>query len=214
MKHSASLLTTFLLGAIIFGAASFVLAWIGPTGTAPNNNVSAPINVGAMYQEKQGILGALGILNTGSLTLLGSNRYLAFDSTANAAGYGIRDNAGFIELKNLGGAWGSLFAANGGVNIPTSASVTSCSAAVKGSLRYNSTSNQMEYCNGSSWVSLGSSSGIASCRVCSQFRYEWYGYKWSSQGCSSYSSGNTLQTAQSGTGYGYVVQVNTSIQCQ
>jgi hypothetical protein len=99
MRQSLSLLTTFILGAVIFGAASIVLAWTGPTATPPNANVAPPINVSATYQEKQGVLGALGIPNTGSLTLMGASRYLAFNSNADSSGYGIRDYNGDLNSE-------------------------------------------------------------------------------------------------------------------
>ncbi len=40
---------------------NYLQAWQGPTQTAPNGNVSAPINVGATYQAKQGDFGAVRI---------------------------------------------------------------------------------------------------------------------------------------------------------
>lgn len=43
----------FVLFAILIGA-SYLFAWTGPTATAPNGNVSAPINVGSSSQVKSG----------------------------------------------------------------------------------------------------------------------------------------------------------------
>ncbi len=51
-------------------AAGAVVAWTGPTGTAPNNNVSGPLNVTATTQTKSGILSS-------------SNSFVAPNVTAN-----------------------------------------------------------------------------------------------------------------------------------
>jgi len=40
-----------------------------------------------------------------NILLKGSNRYLNFGSISGTSGYGIRDNAGTIQVKNLAGAW-------------------------------------------------------------------------------------------------------------
>src|SRR4051812_39663431 len=96
-----------------------VLAWAGPTGTAPNSNVTAPVNVGNVDQVKNAGLGVNSMLVTGNALLLGSSagigRYLNFDYTSlgtlgtGSAGYGIRDNgSGVLEFKNNGGTWQSL----------------------------------------------------------------------------------------------------------
>ena len=90
----------------IFAASAS--AWTGPSASPPSGNVAAPINVSSTYQEKAGILGANGILDTGSITLFGSNRYLSFNSNADSSGYGLRDNSGTLEFKNSGGSWANL----------------------------------------------------------------------------------------------------------
>ncbi|MCL9972268.1 MAG: helix-turn-helix domain-containing protein, partial [Candidatus Pacebacteria bacterium] len=41
----------------------------------------------------------------GGLLLSGANRYFNFGDAEGVLGYGIRDNAGFLEFKNSGGAW-------------------------------------------------------------------------------------------------------------
>ncbi len=128
MKHSISLITTFALGAIIFGAASILLAWTGPTQTAPGGNVSPPINTGSTAQIKAGAFGIKSVsplvfdfevngstlLNSivtiaGDTLMSGATRYLNFGSTAGSAGYGIRNNSGSMEFKNSGAAgWSSI----------------------------------------------------------------------------------------------------------
>ncbi|MBP9711320.1 MAG: tail fiber domain-containing protein [Candidatus Pacebacteria bacterium] len=56
-------LTTIILKGALLGAgavfgAGMVVAWTGPSGTAPNSNVSAPINVSGTAQVKSGTLQA------------------------------------------------------------------------------------------------------------------------------------------------------------
>ena len=180
MKSIAQYLTRqVLLSGItlaLFGA--FVaFAWTGPTSAPPNGNVSAPINVGTTDQIKSGAFGVKSIsplvfdfeVNgsalvsslavTGNALLSGASRYLSFGSTAGSSGYGIRDNGGTIELKSSGGVWNSLFASTGGLAVPNSTTVTTCNIASEGTQLYNSTSKQMEFCNGTSWTSFGGGSG-------------------------------------------------------
>lgn len=47
----------------IFGS-SFAKAWTGPTGTAPENNIPAPINAGSSAQIKSGNLTVQGTLHS------------------------------------------------------------------------------------------------------------------------------------------------------
>lgn len=99
---------------IAVGMTLFALApavshgWTGPTQTAPNGNVAAPINVGTVDQVKNANIGVNGIAIFGNGLLSGSNRYLNFGTTAGSGGYGIRDNAGTLEFKNTGGSWQSI----------------------------------------------------------------------------------------------------------
>ncbi|MEK7530620.1 MAG: helix-turn-helix domain-containing protein, partial [Patescibacteria group bacterium] len=44
----------------------------------------------------------------GDVLLSGANRYLNFGDANGVSGYGIRDNAGIIEFKNLSGGWSAL----------------------------------------------------------------------------------------------------------
>jgi hypothetical protein len=123
----------FVVSGIVIGLtfdAAMAIAWTGPTASPPNNNVSAPINVSGTSQVKNGDLGVNNFSAFGNELLsglgVGTGRHLNFDYTAGGtsgtgdAGYGIRDNAGTIEFKNLGGAWtamgagASLWAATGG----------------------------------------------------------------------------------------------------
>ena len=76
MKKSLTF-TAVVIGALLGASALSVLAqssgWISPTATPPGNNVAAPINVGAITQEKTGSLlldGNLGAL--GQSILMGN----------------------------------------------------------------------------------------------------------------------------------------------
>ena len=57
----------------------------------------------------------------------GVNKYLNFNTISGEAGYGIRDNAGTIEVKSSGGSWSAISAgggeANTGLNLGTGAGV-------------------------------------------------------------------------------------------
>ena len=72
-------LKTLFLALILSIGVSYVYAWTGPTATAPNNNTSAPINVGTVSQVKSGGLGVTAFtadsiaLNGNTITTSGSN---------------------------------------------------------------------------------------------------------------------------------------------
>lgn len=55
--YSLPFFITLVVGFIVMGAASILFAWTGPTQTAPNGNVAAPINVGTTDQIKNAGLG-------------------------------------------------------------------------------------------------------------------------------------------------------------
>lgn len=108
----------FGLAAGLLVNATVALAWTGPTDSAPNSNISAPVNVGTTAQIKNGDFGVNNISAFGNALLsglgVGTGRYLNFDYTSagtagtGSSGYGIRDNAGTLEFKNNGGSWSSL----------------------------------------------------------------------------------------------------------
>ena len=98
MKKSL-IITTLVIGALIGASALSVLAsgtWTGPTVLPPAGNVSAPLNIGALLQEKAGSLlldGNLGVLGnliiaTGSpaagkvLTALDANGIVTWTATS------------------------------------------------------------------------------------------------------------------------------------
>lgn len=93
------------LALLLFAGAAF--AWTGPTGSAPSNNVAAPINVGSTDQVKNAAIGVNGLAVFGN-SLLQASSYLNWGSTAGTSGYGIRDNSGTLEFKNTGGSWQGL----------------------------------------------------------------------------------------------------------
>lgn len=48
------------------------------------------------------------------LLILGSNRYLNFNTVTGTNGYGFRDNAGIMQFKNSGGSWTNFGSGSGG----------------------------------------------------------------------------------------------------
>ena len=63
-------LSLLVFAIVLFAAASY--SWTGPTGTAPANNVSAPINVGTASQVKSGALSVNGLSVYGSEYISGT----------------------------------------------------------------------------------------------------------------------------------------------
>jgi hypothetical protein len=157
----------FVVAAVIFTTTSVLIAWTGPTSAPPNGNVSAPINTGTTDQVKNSGLSVNALAVFGNAILAGASSYLNFGSTPGDSGYGIRDNAGTIEFKSSGGTWSRHYAANGGLFAPSSVAVTTCNAASEGSLRYNSTSKTLEFCNGTTWSTAGSGGSSTSFTISS-----------------------------------------------
>lgn len=108
-KHFVSLLALLTL----LTGLSFVSAWTGPGSSPPGGNVDAPINVGNTDQIKEGALRVNGFRNIGDTLLSGVSAYLNFGETPGATGYGIRDNAGVMQVKNSGGAWAMIATTTG-----------------------------------------------------------------------------------------------------
>ena len=160
------------IGGIAFGtifSAIIVSAWTGPSQAAPNGNVSAPINVGATSQIKNGILGVNGLAVYGDTILDGPNSYLSFGVTAGATGYGIRDNSGTIEFKNSGSNWYNFFTtvqnylSLGVTSIKyTDGSLLTCAGGAEGTIRYNATTKKIEFCTGTAWQTLAIVSNVFS----------------------------------------------------
>lgn len=66
--NSASFQKVFIVSALVTSFACFTLAfsWTGPSGSPPNSNVSAPVNVGTASQVKNGALSVNGLSVYGS----------------------------------------------------------------------------------------------------------------------------------------------------
>ena len=82
---------------------------------------------------------------------------IRFTATASTPGYLLACN---------GSSWAALLSYNeSGGNIGISNSGATCAAGIKGAFRYNTTTNYMEYCNGSLWRPFDSAgcTGPASC---------------------------------------------------
>lgn len=122
MRARLPFLALGLVAGLVFNA--FVaLAWTGPQNSPPSCVSGQPgcdplINVGSALQVKNGDIGVNNFAGYGNALLsglgFGVGRYLNFDYTTLgtsgtlASGYGIRDNLGTLEFKNLGGSWASL----------------------------------------------------------------------------------------------------------
>ncbi len=104
MMYPNSILAAFVF---VLGIASVTYGWTGPTASAPNGNVAAPINVGSTQQIKDGVLGVGGLVVFGNSVLAadGGVTYLNFVTASGGTGYGLRDRAGTKELKNANGSW-------------------------------------------------------------------------------------------------------------
>lgn len=106
IRSFAKFFICILIGAVFSSAVAF--AWTGPTQTAPNGNVSAPLNIGTTDQIKNGPLGVNSLAVFGNAIISTVSGYLNFSTTAGASGYGIRDNAGAMEFKDEGGVWAGI----------------------------------------------------------------------------------------------------------
>ena len=131
MRNVGIAVLGILLGSLFSSLVTF--AWTGPTGAPPSSNVPVPLNVGTTNQVKNAGLSLNSLVIFGNTLLsglgTGVGSYLNFDYTAGgtsgsgSTGYGIRDNAGTLEFKNLGGSWQSFasiiaaYFASGATNI-------------------------------------------------------------------------------------------------
>ena len=68
-KHFSFALIGIIAGAFITGAVQYVVAWNTPTASAPDNNVAAPINVGAENQSKSGGLDVVSLTTQGGASI-------------------------------------------------------------------------------------------------------------------------------------------------
>ena len=114
-------------------AATALQAWTGPSETAPNGNVAAPINVGTVDQVK-----SAGI-SVDALAVFGS-QYIE-----NKLGIGRTSPVTALDVN------GTLRLADGG---------EVCQAVTAGSIRFNAASTAMEYCDGTAWTAFGGGSSF------------------------------------------------------
>ena len=118
---------------MILLAASLLQAWTGPTAAPTGNNIAAPVNVGTADQVKDGGLSVNGLRAYGTTIVdkLGVNIPDADPPTLPVVA---------LDVK------GTLRIADGG---------ELCQAVTEGAQRYNTTSNVMEYCDGTGWTGYG-----------------------------------------------------------
>jgi|GEM_PF-4550535 len=126
LSQLVSILFVSFVGLLL---ASGLDAWVGPTNTPPQGNVAAPINVGTTSQIKDGTIGVEGLAVFGT----------AYIQTK--LGVGILSPVVSIQTP------GSIKIGDGG---------EVCQSVTAGAQRYNSTTRQMEFCDGSSWRSVSS----------------------------------------------------------
>lgn len=124
----------FILAAVLFTTTSILVAWTGPVQSPPGGNASAPVNVGATDQVKNGGLGVNSLAVFGNMLMSGASRYLNFGSTAGSGGYGIRDNAGTMQFRNSGGNWSNFLPSTGVTGITFADGTTQTTAAGGGAL--------------------------------------------------------------------------------
>ncbi len=117
MSHISGRRFIILFAVLLFSVSTlFAHAWTGPTQAPPNGNVSAPVNVGTTNQVKNASLSVNGLAVFGNSLLSGTSRYLNFGTLSGTTGYGIRDNAGVMEVKSNGGAWLGILSGSGTTN--------------------------------------------------------------------------------------------------
>lgn len=123
----------FIVVLLTAGAIYVQATWTNPPVNPPLENVPAPINVGEEDQSKLGFLGvdALAVFGDTLLSTNDSQAYLNFQTNGavgvGEAGYGIRDNNGVIECKNIGDTdWGTC-----GTSDPNTTKILFCSAQLK-----------------------------------------------------------------------------------
>ncbi|QQG38126.1 MAG: hypothetical protein HYS26_01055 [Candidatus Kaiserbacteria bacterium] len=112
-------------------AASSLSAWVGPTASPPDENVPAPVNVGADSQIKEGGLAV--------------DFFSVFGTQYIEDKLGINKTSPVVALHVVG----SMILGNGG---------EVCQEVTEGGIRYNSSSNQLEVCDGSDWSAVGGAS--------------------------------------------------------
>jgi len=122
---------------VLSGATNSIYIGYGVKGFSDADNNSIVIGSGAV-----GLGANTTVIGSSSTTLtrlngnldLGASKYINFDTTTDASGYGFRDNGGMIQFKNSGGSWGSIgetMAIGGPIGSSTSGSVLFADSANK-----------------------------------------------------------------------------------
>lgn len=95
----ASLLT---LGVLALSAGP-AIAWTGPTASPPNNNTSAPLNVGGAEQTKSGSLNLGGFLTATNYAIIkasgANNGWIRLDG-ANGTNVHFHNSGGYFQITN------------------------------------------------------------------------------------------------------------------
>ncbi|KKW08637.1 MAG: PE-PGRS family protein [Candidatus Kaiserbacteria bacterium GW2011_GWA2_49_19] len=101
-------LKILILAIILSIGVSYVYAWTGPTATAPDGNVSAPINVSATSQVKSGGLWVASLGTDGGATFGGSVKIGTSNAVCTSAISGmLRYNSTIVQYCN-GSMWCAL----------------------------------------------------------------------------------------------------------
>ena len=129
LKNLFSILFIAFIG---FFVASVLSAWTGPTGSAPTNNSSTPINVGTTDQVKN------AGLSVNALTVFGS------EYVQSKLGVGVVSPVVAIETS------GTIRIGSGG---------ETCQSVTAGAIQYASSTKKLQYCNGTMWHTLAVAQG-------------------------------------------------------
>ncbi|QQG38125.1 MAG: hypothetical protein HYS26_01050 [Candidatus Kaiserbacteria bacterium] len=138
MQHRLSFKQLFAILFLAFAAllaASSLSAWVGPTASPPDDNVPAPVNVGTTDQIKS------AGLSLDALAVFGSQY--------------VEDKLGIGRVSPVVAldVDGTLRLGNGD---------ESCQAVTAGSIRFNSGTSVIEFCNGVEWSTLTGSGSAPS----------------------------------------------------
>lgn len=98
-RVSVAFISGVIIGLIVATGATIVYAWTGPTATAPNGNVAAPINTSATTQTKTGSFTVSGVFTIANGL---------FNSTA--GGTVLDANGRWIRTYGVGGWYNQTYA--------------------------------------------------------------------------------------------------------
>jgi len=139
VNSSLSLRSLFAILFILFAAllaASLLQAWTGPTSSPPNGNAPAPIYIGAT-STTQTVAGLLNVYNLWVNNALGVTGGAVIGGNVSVN----KTSAPVVALD----VNGSIKIGNGGEE---------CQAISAGVIRFNATSDRLEYCDGANWYAI------------------------------------------------------------